>query len=53
LEASNVIIQASGGYLSYGGSTTFYADAVPSGSTQETIYTTSDSAAVSFQWQSM
>jgi ribonuclease T2 len=44
--------QASGGYLSYGGSTNFYATAVPSGSTQETVYTTSHSVGVSFQWAS-
>ena len=44
--------QSSDGYLAYGGSTTFYATAVPSGSTQATVYTTSKSVSVSFQWQS-
>ncbi|KAH8753998.1 ribonuclease-like protein T2, partial [Hyaloscypha sp. PMI_1271] len=47
------VFTASGGYLSYGGSTTFYAAAVPSGSTQQTIYTTSQSVSVTFQWQAL
>ncbi|KAE9370318.1 ribonuclease-like protein T2 [Stipitochalara longipes BDJ] len=46
------VFTASGGYLSYGGSTTFYAAAVPSGSTQQTVYTASHSVSVNFQWQS-
>ncbi|KAF4635847.1 hypothetical protein G7Y89_g2229 [Cudoniella acicularis] len=45
------VFTAVNGYLSYGGSSTFYASAVPSGSTQQKVYTTSNSVSVSFQWQ--
>ncbi|TVY19483.1 Ribonuclease T2-like [Lachnellula arida] len=47
------VFTASGGLLSYNGGTTFYAEAVPSGSTQEAISTSSKSVSVSFQWESL
>ncbi|TVY48482.1 Ribonuclease T2-like [Lachnellula occidentalis] len=47
------VFTAKGGLLSYNGDTTFYAAAVPSGSTQESISTSSKSVSVSFQWQSL
>ena len=47
------LFTASNGFLSYEGKTTFYASAVPSGSTQEAVYTTSKSVSVSFEWQSL
>jgi ribonuclease T2 len=39
------------GNLAYNGVTTFYATAVPSGSTQETVYTTSKSVNIQIFWQ--
>ncbi|RDW94633.1 ribonuclease T2 [Coleophoma crateriformis] len=47
------VFTASGGYLAYDGSTTFYAPAVPSGSTQEQVSTSSGSVEVQFAWQSI
>jgi len=47
------VFAASGEDLTYSGSTSFYADAVPSGSTQQTVYTSSKSTSVTFQWQSL
>lgn len=47
------IVQASGSKLAYKGASTFYAAAVPSGSTQETVYTTSKATSVTFQWQTV
>ncbi|KAH7342565.1 ribonuclease-like protein T2 [Rhexocercosporidium sp. MPI-PUGE-AT-0058] len=46
------VFTASGGKLAYNGATTFYAAAVPSGSTQQTVYTTSKAVSVTFQWAS-
>lgn len=46
------MLQASGGYLTYDGSTTFYASSVPSGSTQATVYTDEKSVSVKFKWES-
>lgn len=41
-----------GGYLASGGSSDFYADSVPSGSTQATVYTSSSHATeLQIQWQ--
>ncbi|KAB8299782.1 hypothetical protein EYC80_000034 [Monilinia laxa] len=48
----STVFESSGGYLTYGGSSTFYATAVPSGNTQATVYTTSKSASVKFAWSS-
>lgn len=42
-----------GGLLAYNGQTEFYASAVPSGSTQATVYTASKTYSVTFQWQSV
>ncbi|KAE8444070.1 hypothetical protein EG329_000938 [Mollisiaceae sp. DMI_Dod_QoI] len=47
------VFTASGGMLAYNGATTFYATAVPSGSTQATVYTASKSVSVTFKWQSV
>lgn len=49
---TNTHPQSSGGYLTYSGSSTFYADDVPSGNTQETVYTSSSSVSVQFAWTS-
>ncbi|KAL1867664.1 Ribonuclease T2 precursor (RNase T2) [Diaporthe australafricana] len=43
----------SGGLLAYNGQTKFYASTVPSGSTQASVYTASQSYSVTFQWQSV
>lgn len=50
-ESSANTSQAVGGKLAYNGATTFFAAAAPSGSTQQTIYTTSKATSVTFQWQ--
>ncbi|KAI1267348.1 ribonuclease-like protein T2 [Xylariaceae sp. FL1019] len=42
-----------GGKLAYNGASTFYVSAVPSGSTQATVYTSSKSYSVTFQWQAV
>ncbi|KAF2664436.1 ribonuclease M [Microthyrium microscopicum] len=44
------VFTSSGGQIAYSGSTSFYAPAVASGSTQETIYTTSKSVALKLVW---
>ncbi|EKD19894.1 uncharacterized protein L3040_002424 [Drepanopeziza brunnea f. sp. 'multigermtubi'] len=46
------VFTASGGKLAYNGATNFYAADVPTGSTQQTVYTTSKYVSVSFQWAS-
>ncbi|ESZ96093.1 hypothetical protein SBOR_3570 [Sclerotinia borealis F-4128] len=46
----STVFGSSGGYLTYSDSATFYATAVPSGSTQATVYTTSQSVSVKFAW---
>ncbi|KAH7419458.1 ribonuclease-like protein T2 [Cadophora sp. MPI-SDFR-AT-0126] len=46
------VFTASGGKLAYNGATTFYAAAVPAGSTQQAVYTTSNAVSVTFQWAS-
>ncbi|CAG8956125.1 hypothetical protein HYFRA_00012042 [Hymenoscyphus fraxineus] len=46
------VFTSNDGHLAYSGSTTFYATAVPSGSTQATVYTTSKTVSVQFLWQS-
>lgn len=40
------------GYLAYDESNVFYATAVPTGSTQATVYTTTESVEVQFGWES-
>jgi ribonuclease T2 len=45
------LIQALDGDLAVGGNSQFYASAVPSGSTQEAVSTSSDNVGVTFQWQ--
>lgn len=47
------VFTASGGKLAYNGVTSFYAAAVPSGTTQQSVYTTSKAVGVTFQWQSV
>ncbi|KAM0316695.1 hypothetical protein ACHAO8_002980 [Botrytis cinerea] len=49
----STVFGSSGGYLTYSGSSTFYATAVPSGSTQATVYTSSQSVSVKFAWTSV
>ncbi|RFU34240.1 hypothetical protein B7463_g2081, partial [Scytalidium lignicola] len=41
------------GLLAYGSSSEFYAEAVPTGSVQQTVYTTTNAVEVSFAWQSL
>jgi hypothetical protein len=48
--STDIVLQSSSGYLAYGGSTNFYATAVPSGSTQATVYTASKAVSVKFAW---
>ncbi|KAI0144587.1 ribonuclease T2 [Xylariaceae sp. FL1272] len=50
---SATVFTASDGSLAYDGATTFYVESVPSGSTQATVYTSSQSVSVSFQWTSV
>ncbi|EHL00553.1 putative Ribonuclease T2-like protein [Glarea lozoyensis 74030] len=47
---ASTVFTSSSGYLAYGGSTNFYATAVPSGSTQATVYTASKAVSVKFAW---
>ncbi|KAK5132857.1 hypothetical protein LTR08_008573 [Meristemomyces frigidus] len=42
---------ADGTSLSYGGEAAFYADSVPSGSTQATVYTASHATSLTLEWQ--
>ncbi|KAF5875591.1 putative ribonuclease t2 protein [Botrytis fragariae] len=49
----STVFGSSGGYLTYGGSSTFYATATPSGSTQATVYTSSQSVSVKFAWSAI
>jgi ribonuclease T2 len=42
-----------GAYLTYDGSNTFYATALPSGSTQGTVYTTSKSVSFQVTWKAV
>ncbi|TGJ87193.1 hypothetical protein E0Z10_g1606 [Xylaria hypoxylon] len=50
---SATVFTAVGGKLAYGGATTFYASVVPTGSTQATVYTASNTYSVTFQWQAV
>ncbi|KAI0413453.1 ribonuclease T2-like protein [Xylaria grammica] len=50
---SATVFNAVGGKLAYNGATTFYASVVPTGSTQATVYTSSKSYSVTFQWQAV
>ncbi|KAG9248957.1 ribonuclease-like protein T2 [Calycina marina] len=47
------VFTAVDGKLAYSEATTFYAAAAPVGTTQQTVYTTSNSVAVTFGWQSV
>ncbi|KAF1988375.1 ribonuclease M [Aulographum hederae CBS 113979] len=47
------VFTSSGGNLASSGATTFYANAVPAGSTQQTVYTASHAQSVQFSWQSI
>ncbi|KAI8945248.1 ribonuclease T2-like protein [Xylaria longipes] len=49
---SATVFNAVSGKLAYNGASTFYASVVPTGSTQATVYTSSKSYSVTFQWQS-
>ena len=51
-QTSGTIFTGSGTTLSYQSSTKFYAPAVASGSTQETVYVNSHTQSVTIQWQS-
>jgi ribonuclease T2 len=48
---SATIFNAINGYLAYDDSIDFYTDAVPTGSTQATISTSSGSVTVNFEWE--
>ena len=48
--SSGTVFSADGSSLSYDGTDTFYADAVPSGSTQATVYTASHATSLTLQW---
>jgi len=50
---SATVFTAVGGKLAYNGISTFYVSAVPTGSTQATVYTSSTSYSVTFQWQAV
>nr|POE48895.1 ribonuclease t2-like [Quercus suber] len=51
--SSGTVFTADGNSLVYNGGETFYADSVPSGSSQSTVYTSSShSTSLSIQWQS-
>jgi ribonuclease T2 len=42
-----------GAYLTYSGSSSFYTTAVPTGSTQATVYTTSRTVSLQITWQAI
>ncbi|KAI0102204.1 ribonuclease T2-like protein [Nemania sp. FL0031] len=50
---SATVFTAVSGKLAYNGVSTFYASVVPTGSTQATVYTSSKTYSVTFQWQSV
>ncbi|KAK5637365.1 hypothetical protein RRF57_013077 [Xylaria bambusicola] len=50
---SATVFNAVSGKLAYNGASTFYASAVPTGSAQATVYTSSKTYSVSFQWQAI
>ncbi|KAF2972757.1 hypothetical protein GQX73_g782 [Xylaria multiplex] len=50
---SATVFTAVGGKLAYNGATTFYSTVVPTGSTQATVYTSSKTYSVTFQWQAV
>ncbi|KAI3318061.1 ribonuclease T2 [Xylariaceae sp. AK1471] len=50
---SATVFTAVGGKLAYNGVSTFYVSTVPTGSTQATVYTSSKSYSVTFQWQAV
>ncbi|KAF2102601.1 ribonuclease T2 [Rhizodiscina lignyota] len=49
---SSTVFTSSGGSLAAGGSTGFFADSVPSGSTQATVFTTSHDTSLTITWSS-
>ncbi|KAI1747980.1 ribonuclease T2-like protein [Xylaria castorea] len=49
---SATVFSAVSGKLAYNGASTFYSSVVPTGSTQATVSTSSNSYSVTFQWQS-
>ncbi|KAI8631407.1 ribonuclease T2-like protein [Xylariaceae sp. FL1651] len=50
---TSTVFTAVGGKLAYGGASTFYASVVPTGQTQATVYTSSNSYSVTFQWEAV
>jgi ribonuclease T2 len=50
---SATVFSADSGNLAASGSAAFYADAVPSGSTQEKVYTASHATSITITWQSV
>ncbi|KAI0424550.1 ribonuclease T2-like protein [Xylaria sp. FL1042] len=50
---SATVFNAASGKLAYNGASTFYASVVPTGTTQATIYTSSKTYSVSFEWQAV
>ncbi|KAI0456512.1 ribonuclease T2-like protein [Xylaria acuta] len=50
---SATMFNAVSGKLAYNGASTFYSSVVPTGSTQATVYTSSKSYSVTFQWQAV
>lgn len=51
--SSPTVFGVQGGMLAYGGSTTFYASSVPSGSTQAKVEVAQDNASLQIVWQGM
>ncbi|TRX90107.1 hypothetical protein FHL15_009026 [Xylaria flabelliformis] len=49
---SATVFNAVSGKLAYNGASTFYSNVVPTGSTQATVSTSSNTYSVTFQWQS-
>ncbi|KAI0555600.1 ribonuclease T2-like protein [Xylaria curta] len=49
---SATVFNAVSGKLAYNGASTFYTNVVPTGSTQATVSTSSNTYSVTFQWQS-
>ncbi|KAI3333322.1 ribonuclease T2-like protein [Ustulina deusta] len=50
---SATVFNAVSGKLAYNGVSTFYSTVVPTGSTQATVYTSSKTYSVTFQWQAV
>ncbi|KAH6620881.1 ribonuclease T2-like protein [Chaetomium sp. MPI-SDFR-AT-0129] len=51
--SSATVFSYDGTHVTYSGSATFYSTAVPSGSTQATVYTASNSVSLQLTWQAL